>query len=167
MRSEGPSPSGPFHRWLLETQIGPVFRAHAFVQRAEVLVRPRLWLLERGSAITELVIFYAASGAVDLDAAVEALARDAQDPNLPAGVSLDDLHLPIVASEPLGRPPPLAITPRDAFRGARRDPEHGHFEALDAFASYASFARGADGAAQRLRVDDRLSAMLDGVMPDP
>lgn len=102
---------------------------------------------------------------MDPDAAAEALARDEQDPSLPSGVSLDDLHRPIVACDPDRRAPPLALLTREAFRGARRDPEHGGLELLDALAIYASFARGPSGAPECLRADANLAAMLDRAMP--
>lgn len=156
---------GSFDRWLVETQIAPAFRAHSFVRRAEVFVVPRLWLTEPPGSVTEIVVFYGASGAVDLDATLEALAADEQDPNLPTGVSNYDLYAPIAALPGSVHTPPFAFSERSKFRRAQRHPEHGFYEVLDAFAVYASFVRDAHGEALRVRLDARLSTMIDRVMP--
>lgn len=144
--------SGPFHRWLIGTQLEPAFQKHASLQRAVVLVLPRLW---RAGDRAELMIFYGASSAVDLDAAVEALALDTQDPNLPAGLSNYDLYLDA---------PQFIFCTRESFRGLQREPEFGSFETLDAFALYGTFARGPEGEVLSLRVDEQLGARIDRVV---
>jgi hypothetical protein len=156
---------GAFHRWLVETQIEPVFRTHAFVQRAHVLVIPQLWMLPEHRRTTQMMIFYSAREEIDLDATVDALAQGAQDPNLPAGVSNHDLYLPIGGrAHGDGGAPPFALCSRELFAGLTRDPEIGHHEVLDAFASYGSFSRGEGGEVVCRRFDARLSAMIDHVM---
>ena len=157
MSAGGPAVKGPFYRWLVDTQVRPAFRRHSFLERAEVFVVPRPWLVEPAGQITQLMIFYGASRVVDLDATLEALARDAQDPNLPPGVSNYDLYAPC--------DPPFAFYAREALRGAQRDPEHGVYEALDAFAVYASFTRGSGDDVVCLRADTKLCAMIDRVVP--
>ncbi len=143
---------GPFHRWLVATQLEPAFRKHATLQRAQVLVLPRLW---RAGDRAELMIFYGVSSAVDLDAALEALARDTQDPNLPPGLSNFDLYVDA---------PQYVFCARDSFRGLQREPEFGTFEALDAFAVYGAFVRGPTGEVSCLRFDANLGARIDGVV---
>src|SRR5687767_5532327 len=92
---------GPFYRWLVDTQLAPVFRAHAFVQRACVLLIPQPWMLPASlRKATPLLILFTAREVIDLEAAVDALVREAQDPNLPAGVSSYDLHPPVAWPEP-------------------------------------------------------------------
>jgi len=156
---------GSFDRWLVETQVAPAFRAHSFLTLAEVFVVPRLWLVEAPGAITEIVIFYGTKKVVDLDATLEALARDEQDPNLPPGVSNYDLYSRIGALPGSAAAPPIAFSERDAFRRSRRHPEHGFYEIFEAFAVCASFERGARGEAVCVTADARLSTMIDRVMP--
>lgn len=157
--------SGPFHRWLVETQIEPAFRAHAFLEKAEVLIISRLWLVERAGEITKLMIFYGASSSVVLDATVHALAHDEQDPNLPAGISNYDIYAPITAADAGVAAPPFEFCARESFHGATRDAEHGFYELLDHFAVYATFARGPVSGVECVRYDAKLGAMIDHVVP--
>lgn len=158
---------GPFYRWLLDTQLAPAFREHTFLRRACVLLIPQPWMLPASlRKATPLLILYTAREAIDLEAAVDALVHEAQDPNLPAGVSSYDLHPPIAwPDNDRERPaPPFVQFPRAAFVGMTRDPRQGHYQGMEAFAYYGSFARDDGGALVCRKYDARLSELIDMAM---
>jgi hypothetical protein len=159
---------GPFYRWLVDTQLGPVFRDHAFVQRACVLLIAQPWMLPAAlRKPTPLLILYTARATIDLEAAVDALVHEAQDPNLPAGLSSYDLHPAIAWAEPSEQerpPPPFCLFPRSAFSGMTRHPQQGHYQGMEAFLYYGSFARDEAGALMCRKHDARLSELVDFAM---
>lgn len=162
---------GPFYRWLVDTLLTPVFRDHSFVQRACVLLIPQPWMLPATlRKATPLLVLYTARETIDLEAAVDALVHEAQDPNLPTGISSYDLHPPIawlepaVQDEPERAPPPFVFHPRSAFVGMTRDPQQGHYQGMEAFLYYGSFARDASGALVCRKFDARLSGLVDMAM---
>lgn len=158
---------GPFYRWLVDTQLAPVFRDHSFVQRACVLLVPQPWMLPASlRKDTPLLILYTARETIDLEAAVDALVLDAQDPNLPPGLSSYDLHPAIAWSEPSTEraAPPFVFFARSAFPGMTRDPHQGHYKGMEAFLYYGSFARGDAGALVCRKYDARLSELIDCAM---
>ncbi|HEX6244881.1 MAG TPA: hypothetical protein VFZ61_28370 [Polyangiales bacterium] len=158
---------GPFYHWLVGTQLAPVFLGHAFVQRACVLLIPQPWMLPASlRKPTPLLILYTARELIDLEAAVDALVHEAQDPNLPAGVSSYDLHLAIAwpSSDARRPPPPFALFPRASFVGMTRDPQQGHYQGMEAFLYYGSFARDGAGALVCRKFDARLSGLIDMAM---
>lgn len=158
---------GPFYRWLVDNQLTPVFRDHGFVQRACVLLVPQPWMLPATlRKPTPLLILYTARDVIDLEAAVDALVREAQDPNLPAGTSSYDLH-PAIAwheREDERDPPPFTHFARRAFVGMERDPEQGHYRGMEAFLYYGSFGRDTNGALVCRKYDARLSELIDLAM---
>lgn len=167
MLQVGRMDQGPFYHWLIATQLAPVFRDHAFVQRACVLLVPQPWMLPANlRKATPLLILYTAQPTIDLEAAVDALVREAQDPNLPQGVSSYDLH-PAIAwpdADDERAPPPFTFFPRAAFVGMTRDPQQGHYQGMEAFAYYGSFERDASGALACRKHDARLSELIDMAM---
>lgn len=158
---------GPFYRWLVDTQLAPAFREHTFVQRACVLLIPQPWMLPASlRKATPLLILYTAREVIDLEAAVDALVREAQDPNLPAGVSSYDLHAPIAWRESgdARPPPPFVLFPRAAFVGMTREPQQEHYQGMEAFLYYGSFARDDAGTLICRKYDARLSELIDMAM---
>lgn len=147
-------------RWLLETQVRPAFGALDWIERAYVCVIPRHWKPGTDDDI-RFAIFYSHSSQVRLDDAVDAMVKGTQDPNLPAGVVLDDLFAPIRWLEGShDAPPPITIADRMYYEGCTRHPEYGHYEVLDAFAQFADVRRGHDGPVMRLP-NDTLRERMD------
>ena len=150
--------------WLIETQVRPAFEAFEWIERAYVCVIPRRWGPGTDDHI-QFAIFYARSRQVRLDDAVDAMVQDKQDPNLPAGVVLDDLHAPIRWLDgPRDERPPITIADRTYYEGCTRHPEYGHYEVLDAFAQFADFRRGPEGPAMQLlgeTLRERMDRWLD------
>jgi hypothetical protein len=158
---------GPFYRWLVDTQLVPVFHDYPFVERACVLLIPQPWMLPASlRKATPLLILYTSRAVIDLEAAVDALVHEAQDPNLPPGVSSYDLQRPIAWSESGAEraPPPFTFFPRGAFVGMTWDAAQGHYTGMEAFAYYGSFARDAAGTLVCRKHDARLSELIDMAM---
>lgn len=151
---------GAFYRWLVTSQIEPTFRDHAFVQRACVLVVPRLWRADEAEP-TVVMIAYAARESIELDGTIDAIVTGAADPNLPAGVTSLALHRPVEPGATGRLLVELCAPP--FFAGWTRGTEHDVYEGLDGFAVYAVFARGRDGEVVAERVDAQLGARIDRV----
>lgn len=138
-------------------QLEPVLHRVPEVRSARVLVMQQGPLSPPEAGRLVLWIVYSTLEEGDLEETAGALAEGTIDPNLPTGVTLQELY----ALGQLDGTPRIAYMNPSMYLGQTRDPAYGQYEFIDGFAEYGTFVRGASGAVTCQSYDASFSGHLD------